>query len=270
MHASQRQQQPKHSPENRQQGTLHKELSDDLLSCGSKREAHSHFLASANPARQHQVRNIRAGENQNESHRALQHQQCRPNVLHAHRFQRHQDSAEPLAAGPLAGDARHCLAHLGSRLGKGCVRPQPTEDTKIGIGSVQPCIVERHHDVYWEQLIERSGQHADDGVILSVEGHALPANSWISLVLPLPVAVTHDRQSAARRFFFGQKCSSNHGNNSEEISEIGGHSQSGDLFRRAVPCYRAGAVLEEKHILERVDPLFPPVEVVLPAWPNAA
>ena len=150
------------------------------------------------------------------------------------------------------------------------MRPQPAEDTKIRIGPVQPSIIKRNDDIHREQLIEGSGQHTDDGVILAVERHALPANGRISLVLPLPVAVTQNHQSVARIFLFGQKGSSHHRDDSEKISEVGGDAQSGHLFRVPIPRYRAGAVLEEKQILKRVDLLLSPVEVVLPAWPNPA
>jgi hypothetical protein len=63
------------------------------------------------------------------------------------RFQRYQRCAEPLAVGPLPGDARHRRAHLGRRLADVHVRPQPAEDTEIRIGPVQPCVVKRNYDI---------------------------------------------------------------------------------------------------------------------------
>ena len=108
------------------------ELPDQPQPARAERRAQRHLVLPGGRAREQQVRDVGARDEQHERHRAEERQERRPRVLDDVVLQRHDADAHVrrLVFGMLLPELPGDAVHLGLRLIEGHARLQPAEDSE--------------------------------------------------------------------------------------------------------------------------------------------
>ncbi len=122
-----REQQADHAAADREQQALRKELTGDALAAGPKRDAHGDLAATRQPAREEEIGEICAGDEQHATDRTQQHPQRRAHVAHRPRVDTDDPCRTAGFAGKLPHDIRRDRIEVGLRLCDGHPFVEPAD-----------------------------------------------------------------------------------------------------------------------------------------------
>src|SRR5262245_40245196 len=269
-----------------EQQTLGQQLPDDATAIRAQRSAHGNFPPPPRGARQQQVGNVRAGDQEHHPDRAEQHEQRQTNLARELRAQRNQ--IHP----PAGVEIRVLLlypavnsAHLGLRLLQTEAGFDPSH--RHGATSAPRAIlfVNLPGRPYLRLLggqragitapVEARRHHADHRGFIAAQDQFAPDDLRVAAEPPLPQSeVDHDHAWLPRLAFVRREGSPQNWGHAEYIEKAGGGDLRWNLFRLAVAGQVDGCVPESRHILEDAVLLLPVEEVphvdhILTAWIRA-
>ena len=200
IHAPATEEQTAEAAEKGKQHTLHQHLPDQPPAPGPERSSHRQFLRAPSHPREQKVCEIRAGNQQNQSHRPEKNQKRRANVSDHSLVQRNQNSLAILVLFRIR--LSHAViddAKLALRCAQGNARPQ----SSVGAEDMRPTRLrgERIKNVHRNECfirrprwLEIGSQHADHPVTLGGQIDLLAHDSGVpaKLALPQSVAENHD------------------------------------------------------------------------------
>ena len=206
-----REQQAGRAADRREHDALGDQLANDAPAVAADRRAHRQLALARRGAHQQQVRDVRAGDQQHEHHRAHQRDQLRPHV--GDQVVVHRLDAEVRVRGLLDRESRAQVgrqaielrlrlleAHAGLQLGD-----DAQEHVVARAGLVVDAVGD--HDVGTridvgarrKQQLEPRRQHADDVGAAVAELDRLADDRFVAAVAPLPELVAEDRDVRQRR-----------------------------------------------------------------------
>ena len=289
-HAGGRHHDAEQAADRREEDALGQELLQQPAAARAQRRADRELFLTSEGAREQQVGDVGAGDQQDEADGAEQHQQRTADVADDLLVQRH-DAERQAAIGRIdvrkvapqpGGDGVHLGlrgggAGAGLELGENVVvlagadggsvrRERQRQEDLAVLGDPK----RRHH---LARQRESFGQHADDLERLSVERHRPSDDRWILPITPRPGAVVEDRRSRpARCVVSGFEEPAVQRPRAEHRQQVRGHADRPDAFRFAVASQvevrakRDRDVLESRmtrldvEVLGRREPVFRDVE----------
>ena len=251
--------------EEREQGRLGEELAHDAAAARAEGRADRELLAAAERPGQHEVGHVRARDQEDEAHRAEQHEQRRPHIADEVLVQR--DDRRPPALvvrGVLGRKPRGDGVHLRPCAGDARAGLQAREHQEVvdpadgpffgreGEGNPEPAVL-------GETAPGR--EHADHGVLLAVGDEVAPDRSGVRAETRLPEFFREDRHAMAGLVVAGCEEPSGERAYAEDGEEVGRDVRRRDRFRLSRTGQRHAVGGQDRHLLEDVV-LRLPVEVV--------
>ena len=198
-HRQFREDEAKGSTRHSQKDALREQLPDDTSGSGPEGQADGELAGAPGRPREQQVAHIRARDQQNERHRAEEHEQGSARLADHVRLQgNHGDPAALVGVGIGGGEVSRDRVHVGLGLRRGDAPLQPPHrvrahaDVPIAERRVRP-LADGDVDVGRTESRNAALSHADDRVGLAVERDALLQNLGRRGELPLPQAVAENR-----------------------------------------------------------------------------
>jgi hypothetical protein len=234
--------QPENAAHRRQQDALGQQLANDPAAAGADRRTNRDLAPAHGRAHEQQVRDVRAGDQQDEDDRAQQHPQRRSHVADDHLL--HRLDAEAALA---AERVRKRLAELGGGLlqlrvgggerdawlqAAGGEKEVPLHDTvRIDLKG-QPDV--GRAGLRLDGFRVERAQHADHFVRLAVQRQLAADDGGIGAKAPPPEPVTqHGNTPAVRQILGGSKGPPCRHRRSEQPEEVRADVSGRDLFRVA-------------------------------------
>ena len=244
--------QPERPADDRQQQAFGEQLPDDSPVRGAERGPHRHLLAPPDRARQQQVGDVRAGDQQHEADGRHQHDQRSPHVADHLLAQRHDAEREAavrrIDVRMTGAKARRQRGHLRLRLLERRAGPELRHDVVVlAAADLRRVGSERQRQQHLrigddaergQRLLaqrERRLQHAHDLCRLAVE-HDRPADHGrVAAEAALPGAVAENRHGRRRlRVLFRREQPAERGADAEHRQQVRGDPDGADTLGRAV------------------------------------
>jgi hypothetical protein len=246
-----------------QHEALDQPLPHDRVAAGAEREANRHLLLARGAARQQQVGDVRARDQQHQTDHAHQHENRRRELLtqigssFLARAQEQVLADEALAeALRRVGDLLELLlvdlpvdhVHRRFRLLRRHARLQPRHDRQPAAAAVLQVVPGRRHLRLHHHRHEHVGAFADDDAVearrrdaddrhrLAVERHAAVEDRRVAIEAPRPVAVGEDdhRMSAWRAVVVLREGAADVRAHAEDVEVVAGDQLAVDAFGLAV------------------------------------
>ena len=253
-------------------GAFDQQLSDEPAMAGAERRANGELVHATRPAREQQVGDIGAHDEQDEPDRAEQRQQCL--LPAAQKILSERDNVDA-NAGVVAGvcrcqvprdrihlSARLCHGHAGRKAGD-------SESPVVDAAVVEQRIVnlpDRNVDVVQERAVAQQagalGYHADDGMVAAVEGQVAAEDGRVGgeATLPGRLAENGDARGAPLVFVRPEGATEQRLDTECRKEVCRGH-RAQEAFGEAAAGERQDAATERSQLLERAN-LCPPIQVV--------
>jgi hypothetical protein len=269
LQAPEREEQPERAAGDREQHALGQQLPDDPPASGTERRAHGNLALAAHAAREQEVRDVGAGDEQHAGHGAAEQPDRSAHAADHLLLQRNDAERQPaigrieireLAAQP-GGQRIHFLLHLPdghagfqpaddvvvlavARPRRG--RSHRERDDDVGVGGVAEG---RHHLVAQRKGL---GQDADDLIPAAVQLEPASDGAAIAAIAAHPCRVAENRACGRRLgVFLGGEQAADFGPCAEHRQQVGRHAQRADPLGLAAA---AGEVLvravADRHVLE--------------------
>jgi hypothetical protein len=250
----------------RQNHAFGEQLPNQLRTARSNRGAYSQFFLSRRGAREKQIGDIRARDQQHKSDCAEQHQQARFQIGADERFEHREDVNAPIAHfRKLLIYTRGNRVHFCLRLLRSDARFHAAEHGKHVIQPVLAARVDGQGriDFTAAQKANRVGQHADHRHRSGVERDDLAYDRGIRAETPLPHTLTeNDHRSRAGFLFRVRKCAPGDRRYAEHASERWADGIAAELFGFAGAAAESEiGVTERRNFLERLLRFAPGKEV---------
>ena len=253
----------------RERHALGEQLAEKPRPGRANRRAHGDLARSHGAAREQQVREVGAGDQQHEGHGAEQDQHRTPDLPDQHFAQRRQADRHPSVQRLLADDVLRHSIEVG---GRGCrrrARLEPAEHVEE-IVAVRVHVVaglERHRHEHLQVAAEereRRREHADDGVRLGVQRDAGAHDVGIRAETALPQAVReHHHAMRAPLFVRGDETAAHHRRCAKRAEE----TRRSDHPREALGLLTAGEVEGARIVrIEEVECAVPLSKGVKVGW----
>ena len=221
----------------RQERAFRQELPENSLPSRAQRNAQRDFAFTDGGAGEHQVRDIRAGNQQNERHRGEEEQQSGTERADEFVMEANHANSILLVEGwilffELLLDGHHFGVGLGDRQAV----LEPRENYQFMIFAIELGAIERKwlpHFEFRKRAVERetSRQDSDHGERLFIQQNRLAENSCITAVMALPQAVAQeDDLFMAGLFIFGRKIPADYWSDAQHAEEIPGYLRTPDPF----------------------------------------
>ncbi len=226
--------QPCKAAERREHRALRQQLPDHTIAARSQRKSNRDLALAPNGPHQQQVRQIGAGDQQNEPHRAQENKERRAHA--ARNIVRQQSGAgfQVLAHVRVSqGETLRNGVQFGAGGGEGSARLQPSEhiDAMIAVLREQVRRIRRgdvkhqrdgHVELAW--ATKAGWQDSDDGVSLVIERDGTAQEMRIAAKARTPQLVAHDDDAlCAWAVLLGQKIAPKRGRNAESGEIVRGH-----------------------------------------------
>ena len=227
------------------QHSFGQQLAQDAPAAGAERHAHRNFFLPGDGARQQQIRNIDAHDQQHQRDRAREHQQRGPDIAYQAVVQAQNTSlrARSRSAELLGVGGLQSPVHQGQVRRRALGRDSllQTRNSGIEIGPVAG-LGRRfgHRDQQGRGLVlgklEPAGQDSGDGVQLAIERHPPGEDRGVTAESPHPEGVRDQRDCAtARRRVGGRQIASDERRHSEHAQKTRRRELHFQLLRLAVP-----------------------------------
>ena len=193
----------------------------------AQRGANGEFACPAGRAREQQIADIHARDQQHEPDRAQQHPQDRPDITDQSFLERDERRAiASVGLGIGVGESPHHSVQIGLRLRERDARLEPANAVKAQAGAtiLQPGIVplaDRHIDIGAAIEREARREHADNRVALVIQGQAFAQHIRRSTELALPkLCADQDHRGGAGLIFARRKVAPQRRLHAEHREEI--------------------------------------------------
>jgi len=219
---------------------LGEHLLEDAGAGGAKSEAHGEFAAAARGAREQEIGDVGAGDEEHEADGADEHEQSGANVAS-------ELIAESDGVGADFGVGVRVLlfelfgddGEIGVGGGEGDAEFEARDDLKIVVAAVGQFLLgeaDRNPDFgFTVGELEAAGHHADDRGFFVVEPNLPADNLRITGKTAKPEAVAeNDDRSGAGHVVFGKEVAAESGRDAENGEEVGGDGATAKLFRVAL------------------------------------
>jgi hypothetical protein len=211
-------------------------LPDEPAAARAERGPDRAFPAARGRARQEQVRDVDAGDQEDGRDRGQQREERGPGVAHDRVAEGHEDEAEVrVRLGIPLGQAGREGAHLGLGLGHGYAGAEAPDEVKlVESAHLEALVAERQGKPHLGVLgpAESRGHDPDHRHRAAVERDGAAGQRGIAgeALAPEPVA-QHHRLGQGNGFVRGTERAADQGRNAERLEEAGAHEASRELLR---------------------------------------
>src|SRR5277367_6543540 len=243
----------------REERAFRQELPENSLTARAQRNAQCDFAFADCGASKHQVRDVRAGDQQNKRHSGEEKQQTR--TERADEFVVEADHAKSvllIEAWELFFELLLNGYHFGVGLGNRHAVFEPRENHEFVIFAIELGTIKCEWLPQFEIrqcAIERKAvrQDSDHGVWFFVQQNRLAENSGIAAVMALPQAITQkDDLLVANLFIVGRKVPADYWRDAQHAEKISGYLRAPDPFGTAAARNREGQRARCGKLLENV------------------
>ena len=225
--APDRQQQPETAADDAEDDAFGEELADEAAAGGAERAAHRHLAFARRRAREQQVGDVGAGDQQDEADGAEKHQHGLADVADHRLVERDRGEVEPLVAVRiLRGEALADGLHLGSDVLEWNARLGPADGSEVPraalAGGEVRVVGDRHPDDPAGRVGEALRHHPHDLGRYAVDRDLLPDRVVAAAEALAPQPVADDRDlAAAWVVLVGPEGAAERGAHTEEVEQRG-------------------------------------------------